>query len=197
MKELPNIGKPARRALTSVGLTHLDTLSQVSAKSLAKLHGVGPKAIARLETALADARLSFGPDLALDFEIDFLAMGDLGCDNAPKRRLIRDFLLSAWMQNATTSSQYLAEDAQLTLAGQEESLQGLDQILSAYQVTAPISSVVLHQILSHGKEGAAHASLTLNSGQAIHLAEFYQFEGHRKEAKLIKITRYLQTHSSK
>lgn len=195
MKSLPNIGKPATRALNSVGLTHLDALSQVSAKSLSKLHGVGPKAITRLEAALEEAGLAFGSDLELDFEIDFLALGDLNCDNAPKRRYIRNYLLAAWSQNASATGNYLSLKAQLTEAGQSNPLEGLDNMLTAYHTTDRIRSLMIHQILTHGKEGAAHASLTLHSGEHVHFAEFYQFDSHRKDAKLLKITRYLNSSS--
>lgn len=195
VKALPNIGKPATRALNNVGLTHLEALSQVSAQSVAKLHGVGPKAIIRLEEALKVEGLAFGPDQELAFETDFLAIGDLNCDNAPKRRGIRDFLLAAWMQDVTLTSNYLSSKAQFAEATQAQPLMGIEKILTAYQTATPISSIIIHQLVSHGKEGAAHASLTLQSGHQIHFAEFYQFEGHRKEAKLLKITRYLHSSS--
>lgn len=191
MQALPNIGKPATRALNGSGINCLEELRQVSAKSLLKLHGVGPKAILLLEVALGEAGLAFGPDLELPFDIDFLALGDLSCDNAPKRRVIRNYLLATWSQNAPATSDYLSLDASLTEAGNEKPLEGLDQVLTAYQASDAVRRLQIHQILSHGKEGAAHASLTLNSGQQIAFAEFYHFESHRKDAKLLKITRYL------
>lgn len=195
MKPLPKIGKPATRALNRIGLTSLEQLRQVSAKSLSKLHGVGPKAILRLETALKEAGLTFGSDLDLEFEMDFLALGDLNCDNAPKRRMIRNYLLSAWSQNALATRNYASLEVHLTEAGHQNPLEGLDSVLTAYQVSDDILSLMIHQILSHGKECAAHASLTLSSGQQISFAEFYQFESHRKDAKIIKITRYLNDSS--
>lgn len=195
MKPLPNIGKPAMRALTNAGLKELDDLTQVNTKNLLKVHGLGPKAIALLEDALKSEGLAFGPELDLPLETDFLAIGDLTCDNAPKRRVIRDFLLAAWMQDARLAANYLSPQATFTEANQHQPITELANILSAYHAPDKISSLVLHQILSHGKEGAVHATIRRHSGQEMHLAEFYQFEGHRKDAKLLKITRYL--HASK
>jgi uncharacterized protein YdhG (YjbR/CyaY superfamily) len=56
---LPPIGRPATGALALVGITTLDQLPQHRADDLLALHGVGPKAISLLRTALADQGLSF------------------------------------------------------------------------------------------------------------------------------------------
>jgi predicted flap endonuclease-1-like 5' DNA nuclease len=57
--DLPSIGAPARRALAGAGITRLDQLPAMTEAELAALHGVGPKAIGLLRTALADRGLSF------------------------------------------------------------------------------------------------------------------------------------------
>jgi hypothetical protein len=60
--ELPRIGAPATRALTSVGITRLSQLTDHHAEELLKLHGMGPRAIKILRQALADQGLSFRYD---------------------------------------------------------------------------------------------------------------------------------------
>ena len=60
--ELPRIGAPATRALTSVGITRLSQLTDHRAEELLKLHGMGPRAIKILREALADQGLSFRHD---------------------------------------------------------------------------------------------------------------------------------------
>jgi hypothetical protein len=58
--DLPaRIGAPARRALDAAGYTHLEQLAGITEAELAKLHGMGPKALGRLREALAAAGLSF------------------------------------------------------------------------------------------------------------------------------------------
>jgi len=47
-----NIGAPATRALTAAGYTQLSQLAGVPAAELAKLHGVGPRALRLLREAL-------------------------------------------------------------------------------------------------------------------------------------------------
>jgi predicted flap endonuclease-1-like 5' DNA nuclease len=49
----PKLGKPAERALEHAGYTALDQLTAVRERDLAKLHGMGPKALGRLREALA------------------------------------------------------------------------------------------------------------------------------------------------
>lgn len=46
------IGKPATRALDAAGITCLEELDKISESELAQLHGVGPKAIIVLKSAL-------------------------------------------------------------------------------------------------------------------------------------------------
>ena len=58
--DLPAIGNPARRALSSIGVTGLAQLTTYREGEIAALHGVGPKAIRILRQALADEGLSFG-----------------------------------------------------------------------------------------------------------------------------------------
>jgi uncharacterized protein YdhG (YjbR/CyaY superfamily) len=50
-----NIGAPARRALTNVGISNLDDLAKWHESDLAALHGMGPKALGILRQALSDA----------------------------------------------------------------------------------------------------------------------------------------------
>lgn len=51
--DIPKLGAPANRALEQAGFTHLEQLTQVTQEELLALHGVGPKAIRILETALS------------------------------------------------------------------------------------------------------------------------------------------------
>ncbi len=54
------VAAPAIRALRSAGYVELEQLAGVSAADLAKLHGMGPTALARLQDALTQRGLSLG-----------------------------------------------------------------------------------------------------------------------------------------
>ncbi|MBK7219710.1 MAG: DNA-binding protein [Candidatus Promineofilum sp.] len=55
-------GNPARRALELAGYTRLEQLAGTRSADLAKLHGVGPKALRVLAEALAARGLSFAEE---------------------------------------------------------------------------------------------------------------------------------------
>jgi predicted flap endonuclease-1-like 5' DNA nuclease len=57
--DLPPIGRPANSALLAAGITTLAQVATHSRRDLLALHGVGPKAINILETALSNNNLTF------------------------------------------------------------------------------------------------------------------------------------------
>ena len=54
------VSAPATRALVGAGYTDLVQLAGVSGAGLAKLHGMGPKALRSIQEALAEQGLSLG-----------------------------------------------------------------------------------------------------------------------------------------
>jgi hypothetical protein len=54
LDELPKLSAPATRALHGAGLTTLRQVADVPREELAKLHGMGPKALRILDEALAE-----------------------------------------------------------------------------------------------------------------------------------------------
>lgn len=59
--DFEGIGKPAKRALLGGGHQRLEDLAKVSEKELARLHGMGPKALGILRERLAARGLQFRP----------------------------------------------------------------------------------------------------------------------------------------
>jgi DNA-directed RNA polymerase alpha subunit len=53
------LSAPARRALDGAGYVRLEQLTRVNESELKKLHGMGPKAINLLRSALEEKGLSF------------------------------------------------------------------------------------------------------------------------------------------
>ena len=56
----PGISGPALRALQLAGIHTLDAVANWTKQDLAVLHGMGPKALAVLKTALAERKARFG-----------------------------------------------------------------------------------------------------------------------------------------
>ena len=57
----PGLSQPSLRAFAAAKLSRLEDFAQVREADLAKLHGVGPKALRILRAALAERGLSFLP----------------------------------------------------------------------------------------------------------------------------------------
>ncbi|MEU6024558.1 helix-hairpin-helix domain-containing protein [Micromonospora sp. NPDC048871] len=57
---LPKISAPATRALNNAGYSTLRDLVGVSRAELAKLHGMGPKALGIIQSALEQHNLTLG-----------------------------------------------------------------------------------------------------------------------------------------
>ncbi|MFN8487719.1 MAG: hypothetical protein U0350_09020 [Caldilineaceae bacterium] len=62
--DLPKTSAPAQRALDSAGIATLAQLSTFKQSEIAKLHGMGPKAIGILRQALAAKGLAFADENA-------------------------------------------------------------------------------------------------------------------------------------
>jgi predicted flap endonuclease-1-like 5' DNA nuclease len=61
--DLPaGLSNPARRALATLGITHLDQLPAHRSNDILNLHGMGPKGIRILREALAERGLAFAGD---------------------------------------------------------------------------------------------------------------------------------------
>jgi predicted flap endonuclease-1-like 5' DNA nuclease len=57
--DLPPIGRPANSALLQAGITTLAQVATYRRSDLLAMHGVGPKAVGILATALAERGLAF------------------------------------------------------------------------------------------------------------------------------------------
>jgi hypothetical protein len=53
------LAKPARRALAQAGFTRLEQLTKVTEADVARLHGMGPRALRQIREALAANHISF------------------------------------------------------------------------------------------------------------------------------------------
>lgn len=57
--DLPSIGRPANSALLEARITTLEQVATRTKRELLSMHGVGPKAVLILESALAERGLAF------------------------------------------------------------------------------------------------------------------------------------------
>lgn len=57
--DLPKISAPAQRALASIDISSLEQLQNRTRKEISRLHGMGPNALGKLESAMKDLGLDF------------------------------------------------------------------------------------------------------------------------------------------
>ena len=188
MTSLPRIDKPAANALKNIGVTTLEQLTRVDQESLSRLHGVGPKAIRTLKDELEREGLAFRKHEPLPFTPGFIVFGSLDCNNAPKREIIRDFAISYVEGNKYGFVMTCDEDMSLNILPDQE-LQGMEEIHQhLLKEKHDISMLDLKSIITHGKEGAAYGSVVTTKGESIDLAWFIEFNSHKKNALIQKVT---------
>lgn len=171
---MPNIGKPATNALSNIGIATLEQVSQLDENNLLKIHGVGPKAVSMLKHALADAKLSFKQTEEVPYSHDFAVFGSLACNNAPKREIIRNFLIGTYANHTKVFAELCTEDfaSDITLP---------DKKISTFEIIS---------IITHGKEGAARGKLTTGDGEKYSWAHFIYFESHKKDSKIRSVASF-------
>lgn len=196
MTDLPKIGKPATAALATVGVDQVEQLTHISKTNLAKLHGVGPKAIGILEDTLSGLGLSFAKETSDWPETPFFLIGDLSCDNAPKRRIARDLAVGLYAHDFKRMNDLMTEDLVYQAPYSNLTYMGIDQVKAEFTGIADISSMEVFQILSHGKEAALHGKITDKGGVITYFSMFFVFAGHKKDSAISEIVHYQQNQRS-
>lgn len=112
------------------------------------------------------------------------------CGNSPKMTFIKEFNIAFAKANIGFLLESVTDDivwnivGDKKITGRENFADELDKMKSK-----KASELILHQILSHGKEGAANGVIKMQSGKKYAFSDFYQFKG-AKGAKIKSITSY-------
>lgn len=193
MTTLPNIGKPATNALKSVGITTLEQVSTLKKTTLLKMHGVGPKAISILEKALTGHHLTFQEQSVNDHlpQTEFAVICSLNCDNAPKRRMIRDYLLAAASGNQSLLESLLSDSFRWIVPGEPPLEDKAAFIKAVLKEKKELSTLEIQSILTHGKEGSAHGILTTKTGNKVYFSDIIRFKSNQKDAPISEITSFV------
>ena len=105
------------------------------------------------------------------------------CENAPEKAFIRDFNIAFAQADFERLSSFITEEIVWDLVG-EKRVEGIKAFQQAMEEMKEmkLAGLTLHQILTHGKEGAAHGEFQLEDGNTYAYAEFYIFnrtKGHK------------------
>src|SRR5699024_8882001 len=125
---------------------------------------------------MTEKALKFKDTEPLPFVPPFAVLGDLSCNNAPKRESIRNFVIALHIGHLKKADAYITADGQVVSSITDKKNNAIN----------------LLTIVIHGKDGAAEGIIFLNSGQTIPFAYFFKFENHKKTALRKEVTRYLK-----
>lgn len=113
------------------------------------------------------------------------------CGNAPKREFLKEFNSAFAKGNVEFLIESVADDVVWEQVG-DKRISGKEQFAAALEKMKQekVAELILEQILSHGKEGAANGVIRMQDGRVYAFSDFYRFNS-AKGAKLKTITSYL------
>lgn len=117
---------------------------------------------------------------------------DEDCRNAPKKELIKQFLVAQASGDRDFILANVADDIRWVnvgnglIEGKDNLSQALDAILEP-----EVSELRIATILSHGKQCAAEGVVTLAGGHLLAFCSMYTFSSHGKSAKIREINTYI------
>ncbi len=110
------------------------------------------------------------------------------CGNSPKIEFLKKINIAFAQGDADFLLERVTDQISWEIIG-DKKIEGKEQFareLEAMNATAP-TELILDQVLTHGKLGAANGSIKMPDGSEYAFSDFYEFRG----TKLRKITSYV------
>lgn len=112
------------------------------------------------------------------------------CGNAPRKAVLRDFLISVYERDSASALARLHQDVRWHLIGQRELTDHPDIV--TWLETQPVAQALqLHTVITHGTECSADGVVTYTDGSQVAFSHVLSFAGHAKSAKINAIRSYL------
>lgn len=112
------------------------------------------------------------------------------CGNAPRKVVLRDFLISVYERDTASALARLHQDIDWRLIGQRQLTGHRD--IATWLETQPIAQALqLHTVITHGTECGADGVVTYTDGSQVAFSHVLSFAGHAKSAKINAIRSYL------
>jgi hypothetical protein len=113
------------------------------------------------------------------------------CGNAPKKALLRDYVVALAERNVADMLAVAAEEVEWEVVGRWRTRKdgfesAIDRLLAG-----DVVSLTLHSVITHGDEGCVTGVMEMTDGRAVRFCDVYQFTGHSKAAKLKTITSFV------
>ncbi|EAZ80180.1 nuclear transport factor 2 family protein [Algoriphagus machipongonensis] len=113
------------------------------------------------------------------------------CGNSPKMAFLKEFNIAFVEGEIPFLVDSVTEDIVWNLVGDKE-IKGKENFAQELEnmKTEKVLELKIEQILSHGKEGAIHGILKMQSGKKYAFSDFYRFKGAKGD-KIKSITSYV------
>lgn len=114
------------------------------------------------------------------------------CGNAPKKLLVRDWLIDAAAGDVEGVEARLDQAAHWEDVGAAE-CRGRSDVAAALVALpgAEVTTFGLHRLLSHGKHVAVDGTFECADGRVARFAHFIEFSGHGKNAGIESVVSYV------
>ena len=113
------------------------------------------------------------------------------CGNSPKMEFLRDFNIAFATGNVEFLFESVTEEIVWNIIG-DKKIEGKDNFAAELDKMkdSKATELILDQILSHGKEGAANGFIKMQNDKKYAFSDFYIFNGV-KGSKIKSITSYV------
>ena len=113
------------------------------------------------------------------------------CENAPKRRIIKNFIVSLYQKHWCELAVMLDEKFLLIPVG-HSTITELEELKKFYSLIENIETLNIVDILSHGKFGACQGKLHFKNNSNMYFAYFFEFKS-AATSTITQLTAYLIT----
>lgn len=113
------------------------------------------------------------------------------CGNSPKMEFLKEFNIAFARGDVAFISDSVTDDIIWNIIG-DKKIEGKERFAVELEKmkSKKVSELVLEQILSHGKEGAANGIMKMQDGKEYAFSDFYVFQG-AKGTKIKSMTSYV------
>ncbi|MEQ8419158.1 MAG: nuclear transport factor 2 family protein [Arenibacter algicola] len=112
------------------------------------------------------------------------------CGNSPKMEFLKQYNIAFAEGNLTFLIDSVSDDIVWNIIGDQQ-IEGKVNFAKALEEMKSVkaSELIIDQILSHGKEGAANGMMKLQNGEKYAFSDFYMFQSAKGD-KIKAITSY-------
>lgn len=108
------------------------------------------------------------------------------CGNAPRKIIVRDFLIALYSRNSFDVTEMLTPNICWEIVG-VSSLDGIDSVRDWLLAETAPTELHINTIITHGRESGADGNIVFANGTVLRFCHMLMFAGAAKSAKITEI----------